>query len=93
MVQNILDSHCCRAIDLDMQGQIYLQILNFIMPGLTISINRKPLEQIPNAKASYTKTASLLRLFHGLRPLHVLIYLTCFTVPIVLRYQPSERIV
>ena len=39
-----------------------------------------------------TQIASRSRLLHSLHPLHVLIYIDCFTVPTVSQSQPSARI-
>ena len=63
------------AIDLDLQGQIWLKKSNFLV---------SPLLEIHNhQRAMSTWTASQAWLFHGLHLLHILIpklFLDCFTV-------------
>ena len=65
------------AIDLDLQGQIWLKKSNFLA---------SPLLEIHNHHIT-TREPWVPRLLHGLHPLHVFIYLDCFTVLIVSQSQ------
>ena len=64
----------------------------WVKSNLTSKLPVSLLQEINNhQRVMSIYTASQAWLLHGLRPLHVLIYLDCITVPTVSQSQPSGR--
>ena len=74
---------CWEATDLDLQGQIWLKKSNFLASPLLEIHNH----HITTREPWVPRLLHRHWLFHGLYPLHVVIYLDCFTVLTVSQSQ------